>query len=47
MKNLEPIQINDSTEREEIKKIFDNQTNLLLGLIVFAVEQYFILLAFL
>ena len=44
MRKFEPIQVAKNKEREEFKKIFDNQTNLLKALLVFAVLQYIFLM---
>lgn len=47
MKKYESIQVANNKESEEIKKIFDSQTHLLKGLMVFAILQYIILLVIL
>lgn len=47
MKKFESIRVANNEESKEIKKIFDNQTNLLKGLMVIAVLQYLILFAIL
>lgn len=47
MRNFETIQATGKEESEEIKRIFDNQTKFLKGIIVFAIVQYVVLLAIL
>ena len=44
MRKFESIQVAKKKEREEIKKIFDYQTKLLIGILVFAIMQYVFLL---
>ena len=44
MKHIETLQATRREENEEIKKIFDNQTKFLKGLMIFAIVQYVFLL---
>ena len=45
MKNLKVSTSELQQENEEIKRIFDGQTNFLKGLMLFSVVQYVVLLA--
>lgn len=47
MKNNKVTTFELQNENEEIKKIFDGQSNFIKGLLVFSVVQYVVLLAIL